>query len=102
MAKRICLDCGAVTLKSRCPSCLKKWNTARNARRTHYHGDYRTRAKQVRENAEVCWLCGQGPRVGDPWQADHIRAGDPTSPLAPAHRTCNASRGNGTNEPFVA
>lgn len=34
-----------------------------------------------------------GPRRGDPWEADHVAAGDPDSPLLPAHRSCNRRRG---------
>ena len=40
------------------------------------------------------WLCGGGAVPGDPWQADHVIPGNPDSPLAPAHRSCNAARGN--------
>jgi hypothetical protein len=39
-------------------------------------------------------LCGGGARPNDPWQADHVIPGDADSPLAPAHRSCNAARGN--------
>lgn len=59
-----------------------------------YNSDYRKRAAQVRANATFCYLCGDGPRANDPFQADHVIPGDPMSPLAPAHRSCNASRGN--------
>ena len=59
-----------------------------------YAGDYRKRAKAVRDSANVCWLCGGGVRPNDPWQADHVIPGDADSPLAPAHRSCNAARGN--------
>lgn len=59
-----------------------------------YSGDYRRRAKLVRENATICHICGKGPDPLDPWQADHIIPADPTSPLAAAHRSCNAARGN--------
>ena len=57
-------------------------------KRNHYKGDYATRAKQVREATTHCYLCGQGPRVNDPFQADHVFGpNDPT--LAGAHRSCN-------------
>jgi hypothetical protein len=29
-------------------------------------------ARQVRDNATTCALCGKGPRPDDPWVADHI------------------------------
>jgi hypothetical protein len=92
--RRPCLDCGALIPRgSRCADCQRPREAARNARRTHYAGDYRARAKAVRESAVVCWLCGEGAREGDPWQADHVVPGAPDSPLAPAHRACNARRG---------
>jgi len=62
--------------------------------RPHYAGDYRKRAKQIRDNATTCWICGKGYNPKDPWTADHLIAGDPNSPLAAAHRTCNSRRGN--------
>ena len=59
-----------------------------------YSGDYRRRAKTVRDSASICHICGEGYRPRDPWQADHLIPGDPSSPLAAAHRSCNASRGD--------
>lgn len=95
---RPCLDCGQLTTNgTRCPTCATRTATQRAARRpprTHYTGDYRRRAKQVRDNATHCWICGNPARPGDPWQADHLHPGDPDSPLLPAHRSCNAARGN--------
>ena len=100
--KRPCLDCGQLTTnKSRCDEHQKRIDDLMNARRSQvkratgqYSGDYRKRAKEVRDTATVCHLCGEGPRVNDPWQADHIIPSDPYSPLAAAHRSCNARRGN--------
>lgn len=77
-----------------------QWDLARRVRKEttgQYAGDYRRRAKAIRDHAEFCWLCGGGAREDDPWQADHVIPGDPNSPLAPAHRSCNASRGNRSN-----
>lgn len=78
----------------RCARCQSERDRVRNQRRTHYRGDYRRRAAVVRGGAQFCWLCGEPARVGDPWQADHVVPGDPESVLAPAHRSCNARRGN--------
>lgn len=90
-----CLTCGQPTTgNSRCRDCQTELDHQRNQRRNHYKGDYKRIAKQVRENAAQCWLCGLGTKPDDPWTADHIRPGDPTSPLAPAHRSCNSRRGN--------
>ena len=82
---RPCLGCGTLTTTSRCEPCQR---TARN----HYTGTYAARAKQVRDTATVCWICREGTRTGDPWTADHYYPGDPTSPLLPAHKSCNSRR----------
>lgn len=66
----------------------------RKIRSGQYSGSYKARAKVVRDNAQVCHLCGEGFRFDDPWQADHVVPGNPESPLLPAHRSCNARRGN--------
>lgn len=97
-----CIDCGELTRNgSRCEKHQRKIDgerdSVRNARKKmtgQYSGDYQKRAREVREAAERCWLCGEGPRRDDPWQADHVVPGDRYSPLLPAHRSCNASRGN--------
>ena len=93
-----CLDCGELTRNgNRCPShqgIINAKVNARKAERIHYKGDYSARAKAVRDTATHCWLCGEPARVGDPWTADHVYPGDPASPLMPAHKSCNSSRGN--------
>lgn len=96
--RRPCADCGALSAvgKARCTTCEALRQFARNRKRTHYSGDYRRRAALVRANATLCWLCGEGWRSGDPWQADHVVPGDPMSELRAAHRSCNARRGNGS------
>jgi hypothetical protein len=48
----------------------------------------------VRASALLCWLCGEGENPFDPWQADHYLPGVKDSPLLPAHRRCNAKRGD--------
>lgn len=95
-----CLVCGKVTRASRCDDCQKEYERVKSRKREprpHYGGDYRKRAKDVRDNAVACWVCGDGWRPDDPWQADHVRQGDPLSPLAPAHRSCNIARSNQRN-----
>ena len=97
--KRPCLGCGVLTGDgSYCQPCAAEMERVRSRERgpRHYTGDYRKRAKEVRENAEACWLCGEGARSDDPWTADHLVPGEPTSPLLPAHRSCNSRRGNRT------
>ena len=102
-----CLDCGQLSKAgSRCEVCAsnrKREAFARLSQNTEarrekkkllYNSDYRRRAKQVRENATHCHLCGEGYRPTDPFEADHLLPGDPNSPLAPAHRSCNQKRGD--------
>lgn len=93
--KRACLDCRELSENgSRCVSCDARRGAARAAGRAHYRGDYRKRAAEVRANATICWLCGNGARIDDPWTADHVEPGNPDSVLLPAHRSCNSARGD--------
>lgn len=91
--KRVCLGCGTLTpYGSRCEPCQAAKDReieARRGTRPHYAGDYRKRAKIVRESALVCACCGKAPTPEDPMQADHVREGDPGSPLQPLLRSCN-------------
>ena len=95
--KRPCIDCGTLATGSRCPTCqtaLERRLSAQRGPRPHYAGDYRKRAKQVRESGQPCYLCGQYGTADDPIQADHLVEGDPRSPLLPAHRSCNIRKSN--------
>ncbi len=95
---RPCIGCGEPTTNgTRCRDCETERQATRNAKRIHYKGDYKRIAQQVRANAAQCHLCGEGAKPDDPWTADHINPGDPTSPLAAAHRSCNSRKGNRTN-----
>lgn len=98
MPNRPCINCGTPARGTRCTACQAARDRARNQARPHYHGDYKTRAKQVRDQANAdpntrCWRCGGHARPGDPWQAGHLIDSDPTSPLAPEHRSCNTRAG---------
>jgi hypothetical protein len=78
--------------------------TAKGERKAHYRGSYLRRAKALRAWANanpdtVCRRCGQKAREGDPWQAGHVIDGDPWSPLAPEHQSCNARAGARLKEP---
>ena len=100
--RKPCLDCGELTDGgNRCEVHQRRVDELAEMRRAlikktlnTYGGDYKRRAKQVRDTAVVCHLCGEGARMGDPWQADHLVAGDSNSPLAAAHGSCNRRRGN--------
>jgi hypothetical protein len=94
-----CLDCGALSLESRCETHRKRVEQLRDVRRaekkkTLYNSSYRKAASIIRATAIICHICGDGARLSDPWQADHLDAGNPDSPLAAAHRSCNAKRGD--------
>lgn len=103
MPRRPCLGCPHGNLaepgKPRCRTCESVYQRQRNASRPQYRGDYNRRAAAVRATATICSLCGEGPRPGDPWQADHTDALDPNTPLRPAHRSCNARKGATTDRP---
>jgi hypothetical protein len=100
--KRVCLGCGVLTLDgSRCDECRRAKERARSRTRgpRHYTGSYRRTAEKMvaAANADpstLCRRCGQPARAGDPWTAGHVRAGDPDSPLAPEHASCNFGAGN--------
>jgi hypothetical protein len=101
-----CIECGKLSLgDTRCETHRLEHERIRESLRPkrvrpnkgyrpHYTGDYWKRSKEVRETARYCHLCKDGPRHNDPWTADHLIAGDPNSPLLPAHRSCNSSRGD--------
>jgi hypothetical protein len=68
---------------------------ARRARKSElYNYAYRQEAKRIRDTATHCHICKQPFVQGDKIEADHLIAGVAGSPLAPAHRRCNQSRGN--------
>lgn len=98
-----CLDCGTLTTGNN--YCLRhqtaretaeaeRQNKRKAGRGLYRSPEYKRIARLYRDTATICHLCGQGRRLDDPMTADHIIAGDPNSPLAPAHRSCNSSRGN--------
>ncbi len=94
-----CIVCGTLVPKpaTRCEAHRLEQDNGRYRRRgkrEHYEGDYRKRAAKVRATATECWICGDGPRDGDPWTADHVTPGDPDSELLPSHRSCNSRRGD--------
>ena len=108
LIRKPCLTCGVlIDSGSRCETCRLERERKRDAQRgprTLYSGDYKRRAREVRQNAVQCWICGGPARESDPWTADHIYPGQYDSPLAAAHKSCNSARGNkpfewGRNKP---
>jgi len=100
-----CLDCGRLSKAgTRCEACQATRAAYRQARqeteerkekkKNLYNYPYRQRAKVVRDNATHCHICKEGFRPNDPFEADHLLPGDPDSPLAAAHRSCNQRRGD--------
>ena len=70
---------------------------------------HRRRASKLKQDAHVCWLCGQpiDPELKAPhpysFSADHVvplaRGGHMLGELRPAHRICNMRRGTGSPQP---
>lgn len=92
---RRCFDCKQLTTtvtKGRCPTCH------RTKQRTMYGTPYRKQAAALKAQATTCWLCGKPLPPGE-GTADHLNAGDPTSPLLPACATCNYGRADRDPEP---
>ena len=99
-----CLDCGVLVRgANRCGYHQGLVNVLHDMKRAavkkdsgQYSGQYRSKAKQVRESALVCWICGETARFNDPWQADHVNPGEhgDVAELRAAHASCNQSRGN--------
>jgi hypothetical protein len=99
-----CLDCGELTTGgNRCEKHEHLVQQLHEAKRAaikkqtgQYSGDYRKRAKLVRDSALVCHLCGGSARFNDSWVADHANPGESGSNavLLPAHKSCNEKRGN--------
>jgi len=97
--RKPCLKCRELTRnKSYCDPCTppKVESEQRREKKAYlYGGDYKARAKLIRENSTHCHLCGKQFIEGDTVEADHLfpemGAG---SPLGGAHRHCNRQRGN--------
>lgn len=83
---------------SPCPGCAaataKRIREKKRIRPWYQTREYRIAARACCEAAYMCWICGEGPRIGDPWTADHYEPRGPNTVLLEAHRTCNSRRGN--------
>jgi len=86
--QRPCINCVNLTTRTtRCQTCQPLHDAL-------YDAEYKRIAHIIRTTATHCHICGQGARPDDPFTADHIRPRDKTSPLAPAHRSCNTRKSN--------
>ncbi len=102
--RKPCLDCGALTAGgTRCEIHQKRIDDLAAVRRAtvkkatgQYSGSYKKRAAIIRATALTCWICGEGARVNDPWQADHVNPSEhgETAELRAAHGSCNRQRSN--------
>jgi hypothetical protein len=59
-----------------------------------YSSAYKAAREIIKANATHCHLCKEPFTDRSQITADHLIAGDPASPLAPAHLRCNSARGN--------
>lgn len=92
----VCIVCGGRAVRGR-SRCSRHGPTSPRGP-SPYNGAHQHYAKQALAQATHCWICGGGPREGDPFQADHIQPlslGGKTEPenYAAAHRSCNVRRG---------
>jgi len=86
----LCPDCKARREKER------EANPERQAKKRRLYGnDYKKKAKQIRDTATHCYLCGGAFLEGEPIQADHLfpELGK-KSPLGGTHPHCNRKKSN--------
>ena len=86
---RPCICCGTPATAPRCPAC---------ATAGAYGPAYQRTRAAVLAAEQVCWLCGEPPRPGDPLTADHVvpvehGGGASAGNVHAAHRSCNSARG---------
>ena len=98
---RACRRCGRPTTGAFCAE------HQHLATRRHYNsGEYRANRQHLLATESTCWICGDGPRAGDPWTADHLipLASNGTNArdnLRLAHHSCNSRRGAKRGEGYL-
>ena len=107
--KKPCLECGALSYETRCPTHLAQYQARRSERfqsinrkekkKFLYSADYQRRAKPIRETATHCYLCGQPFTDRSQIQIDHCFSSRADTPLAPTHATCNREKSNNDYDP---
>ncbi len=72
--KRVCIDCGALTDKRRCPVHQRAYEQRRGSRRAagHYDGIWRRIASQALREHPWCAVCRTPDTPSNPLTADHI------------------------------
>ena len=76
MVRRPCLQCGVPTTATRCPTCQRQQDRARNARRTWYHHGWEKRSRRARtawiaEHGMTCPGHNRPPHPADQLTLDH-------------------------------
>ena len=100
-----CVICGTLSRGSRCPEHQKELDTRKQAAKNSdpnykakksalYGYAHQQARRQVIATAIICHICSKPFTYGEKIDADHLIPGDPYSPLAPAHPSCNRSRGS--------
>jgi hypothetical protein len=92
---RPCIKCGRLYVTACCLTPIQESPERKLKKARLYGGDYRKRAKLVRENATHCYLCKKPFQPGEDIQADHLypELGS-SSPLLSVHAICNRQKGN--------
>lgn len=91
--QRACLErgCPRLTTRTRCAFHTRSADKARQHKRgTIYQQGHAARARACIAEQPWCGACGSTRDL----TADHVRAGDPTSPLRTLCRSCNSARAN--------
>ena len=116
--KKPCLECGALSYETRCPTHLAQYQARRSERfqsisrkekkKFLYSADYQRRAKPLRETATHCYLCGEPFTDRTQIQIDHcfpsmasthLATSYAHESLAPSHATCNRAKSNRDYDP---
>lgn len=95
-----CIECGAPTNGTRCAAHERQRQRVRNARRTHYHGDWSARSRAARAahleaHGPVCPGFERPAHEVDPSDLtlDHINPRRPDQGFAVLCRSCNSRKG---------
>lgn len=106
MPRRPCFTTGCHQLappgKPRCPTCEQAHQRTRNARRTHYQGDWPRLSRQAIAQHRAIhgdWCPGwrRPPHPATDLTADHTQPRSLDAGLRVLCRSCNSARGNRTD-----